>query len=178
MRSLYTEIRAKLEAEISGVHVRLWNNQVEFSEAGEQILFTYPAVFIDFPNIPWKQGGKGTQRTDEEFFIRLHICSENTNTSEGEEDLAVFDLRDQVYLAVQDFKPTQSGKLMRSNEGMDTKHTNVYEWIMDFKATFQDTLAQFPRGGVTAQINTLTLATDLQIDPNTVDGVRTDKDFQ
>lgn len=177
MKSLYQEIRAKLESEISGIHVRLWNNQIQLSEEGMQIPFPTPAVFIEFPSIPWMQGGKGTQRTDEGFFIRLHIIFYSENAVENEEDLGLFDLRESVYMAVQDFKPTQAGKLDRFFETTDVNHTNLYDWMMDFRTTFQDTAAQFPRGGVTAQINTLTLNTDLIIDPGTVDGIRTAKEF-
>lgn len=177
MKSLYTDIRTQLETEISGIHVRLWNNQMTLLEEGQQIPFQVPAVFIDFPEITWLQGGKGAQRTAEGFVVRLYIVFESFATAENEEDLAVFDLREDVYLAVQDFKPTQSGKLMRVAERTDTNHTNLYIWVMDFSSTFQDTVAQFPRGGVSAEINTLVLTKDLQIDPDTVDGIRTDKDF-
>lgn len=177
MRTLYEDIREQIENETSVTHVRLWNNQIELSGKGEQIPFQFPAVFIDFPSIPWLQGGKGTQRTDEGFFIRLYICFESFHTSENEEDLEVFTLRDEVYMAVQDFKPTQAGKLIRFNESTDPNHTNVYVWIMDFKTTFQDVSAQFPRNTVPAEINTLILTKDLQIDADTVDGIRTDKEF-
>jgi hypothetical protein len=177
MRTLYTDIRTQLETEIPGIHVRLWNNQIKLSEEGEQIPFLFPAVFIDFPYIQWAQGGKGTQRTQEPLIIRLYICFESFATAENEEDLDMFDLRQKVYLAVQDFKPTQAGKLMRVAEQTDPNHTNVYMWVMDFNTTYMDKVAEFPRGLTPATITTLDLTKDLQIDPATVDGIRTDKGF-
>ncbi len=175
MRTLYSEIREQLEGEIDGVHVRLWNNQLELLKTGEQIPFQFPAVFIDFPFIEWAQMGKGTQNSV--LTIRIHICFESFQTAENEEDLDIFDLREEVYLALQDFKPTSAGKLMRISEQTDTKHSNIYHWIMDYNTSYQDVVAQFPRGGITAQINTLDLATDLIIDAGTVNGIRTDSEF-
>lgn len=176
MKDLYLELRAQIEAETSVSHVRLWNNQIELSEKGEQIPFQLPAVFIDFPQIEWAQLGKGTQNSV--LSIRFYIVFESFHTAENEEDLAVFDLREEVYLALQDFKPNYCSKLTRVREQTDINHTNLYVWTMDYTATYQDNAAQFPRGGVTAEINTLVLTKDLQIDPATVDGIRTDKDFE
>jgi hypothetical protein len=177
MRALYEDIREQLEAETSATHVRLWNNQVRLSEEGQQIPFQFPAVFIDFPSIQWKSLGKGTQITDDGFIVRLYICFSSFHTSENEEDLEVFTLRDEVYLALQDFKVTGGGKLDRINESTDVNHTSMYMWVMDFKTSYQDTTAQYPRNSETAEINTLTLTKDLQIDSNTVDGIRTDNEF-
>lgn len=177
MKDLYQEIRAQIEANTSVTHVRLWNNQTRWSEEGSQIPFKYPAVFVEFPNITWIQGAKGTQKTAEEFTIRLHICFESYNTDEQEEDLALFDLRQEVYMAVQDFKPTMAGVLQRRAEQSDPEHTNVYKWVMDFTTQYQDNTAMTPRDSVTAQLNTININAFMQIDPNTTDGVNTDKDF-
>jgi hypothetical protein len=176
MRTLYSEIRTQLEAEISGVHVRLWNNQLQLSEEGQQIPFSFPAVFIDFPTIEWAQMGKGVQNADR-LIIRFYICYSSFHTDENEEDLEVFTLRENVFLALQDYKPTSSGKLQRIAEQTDPRHTNVYVWVMDYQTNFQETEAQYPRGGVTAEIETLTLDTDLIIDAGTVEGIRTDSEF-
>ena len=175
MKLLYQELRAQLEEETTAQNVRLWNNQVNLSEEGQQIPFLCPAVFIDFPSFNWSQVGKGVQTC--ELTIRFYIVFESFSTTENEEDLAVLDLRQEIYLALQDFKATDAGKLMRVNESTDINHTNLYVWQMDYITTYTDTVAFSPRGGITAEINTLVLDDDLIIDPNTVDGVRTDKDF-
>lgn len=176
MKQLYLDIRNQLESETSVTHVRLWNNQIELSEKGEQIPFQFPACFIDFPNISWAQKGKGTQSSDN-LNIRVYVCFESFATSENEEDLALFDLRSEVYLALNDYKPTGAGPLQRIAETTDTNHTNVYVWIMDFTTSYQDKVAEYPRNSELATITTITLNGDMIIDPNTVDGVRTDKDF-
>lgn len=175
MKSLYEDIREQIEDNTSVTFVRLWNNQIQLSEDGQQIPFPFPACFIDFPLIEWAQRGKGTQNSD--LTIRIHICFESFHTDKNEEDLALFDLREEVYLALQDFKPTNAGKLLRISEQTDTRHSNIYHWIMDFTTTYMDSVAQYPRGGVTAEIETLTINKDLIIDAGTVDGIRTDFEF-
>ncbi len=176
MKEFYQELRQQIEDTTTVQHVRLWNNQIDLFEKGEQIPFLFPAVFIDFPSIPWLQIGGGEATS--ELMTRLYIVFESFATAENEEDLAIFDLRQEVYLAVQDFKPTQSSKLQRINEQTDPNHTNVYVWVMDFISNYTDPTAAFPRGGITAEINTIVLNGTLKIDPNTVDGIRTDKDFE
>lgn len=176
MKDLYLELRAQILAAATSVqHVRLWNNQVNLIDNNEQIPFPFPAVFIDFPTIEWIDRGKGTQGS--RLLVRLHLIYESFHTSENEEDLAVFDFREEVYLAVQDYKPSFSGKLMRLQEETDTQHTNMYHWIMDFETEYSDNTAQFPRGGVDATVSTLVITKDVVIDSNTVDGVRTDKEI-
>jgi len=178
MKVFYQEIRKQIEDNTSVQHVRLWNNQINLSEKGEQIPFQFPAVFIDFPYMQWSQVGKGVQTC--QLTIRLYIVFESFITAENEEDVEIFDLRDEVYLAVTDpaFVPTNAKMLMRISEQTDPNHTNTYVWTMDFNTTFTETIGITPRGNVSAEINTLNLDTDLIIDPNTVDGVRTDKDFE
>ena len=175
MKLLYQEIRQQIEGNSSAEHVRLWNNQVNLWDKGEQIPFQMPAVFIDFPQLEWSQIGKGKQNS--QLLTRLYIVFESFITAENEEDLDVFDLRDEVYLAVQDFKPTQSGKLQRVAESTDPNHTNLYVWTMDFRSTYTDIVAEFPRTPTTGEITTLTITPDLEIDATTYDGIRTSNEI-
>lgn len=162
MLTLYQEIRTQIETAAPSVqHVRLWNNQVRLSDEGQQIPFQTPAVFIDFPLITWVQKGKGTQ--DSRFTVRVHIVFESFHTDENEEDLEVFTLRDEVFLALQDFKPTDAGKLMRISEQTDTNHTNLYVWVIDFETQYLETLAQYPRNSQQATVSELILDTDMYI---------------
>lgn len=175
MKQFYSELRAAIEANTVAAHVRLWNNQIQLWDKGEQIPFACPAVFIDFPSILWTQIGQGKQNA--QLTTRIYCVYESFATNENEEDLDIFDFFNSVYLAVQDFKPTQSGKLQRISEQTDINHTNLYVWTSDYLSTYTDINAQNPRGGVTSQINTFNLDTDLIIDPNTVDGIRTAENF-
>jgi hypothetical protein len=172
MRTLYEEIRAQIETAATSIkHVRLWNNQVRLSEEGQQIPFQTPACFIDFPLIQWVQKGKGTQ--DSRFTVRIYVIFESFHTDENEEDLEVFTVRDEVYMALQDFKPTDAGKLMRITEQTDTNHTNLYTWIIDFETQYLETLAQFPRNSQLATVEELILDTDLVIAESTKEKIRT-----
>lgn len=175
MKLFYQELRTAIEVNTLAAHVRLWNNQVQLWDKGEQIPFQLPAVFIDFPSIIWSQIGRGKQNA--QLTTRIYCVYESFLTDENEEDVEVFDFFNSVYLAVQDFKPTQSGKLQRISEQTDINHTNLYVWTMDFLSTYTDTNAQFPRGGAVTEITAVMLDTDLIIDLNTVDGIRTAKDF-
>jgi hypothetical protein len=176
MKALYQEIRARLEAETSAAHVRLWNNQIDSAEQNKEIPHLFPAIFIDFPMIEWFQKGKGTQNADM-MTVRLYICNESFHTAENDEDVAIFDLREEVFLALQDWKPTHAGKLERRTEQTDTRHTNIYTWIIDFTTSYQEVTAQFPRNSQTATIDTVTFIKDFQISSGTTDGIRTDKEF-
>lgn len=173
MKLLYQQLRTQIENNTSAKHVRLWNNQVGLSANGEQIPYLFPAVFIDFPNIAWMPMGKGTQRSD--MIMRFYLVFESFTTAENEEDLAIFDFREEVYLALQDFKPTLSGKLVRVAEQTDPNHDMLYVWVFDFLTQIQDKVATFPRNSIEGEIDTLILDTDLIINSNTVDGVRTDE---
>jgi hypothetical protein len=175
MKALYLALRSRIETETSVQHVRLWNNQVNLANQNEQIPFLFPAVFIDFPTIEWTQLSKGKQNST--LIVRVYIVFESFHTNENEEDVAVFDLRDEVYLALQNYQPSMSSALIRVAEQTDINHTNMYVWQMDFSCSFTDDVASEPRNPQNATVTTLTLDTDLIIDPNTVDGVRTDKDF-
>lgn len=175
MKIFYQELRAAIEANTSALHVRLWNNQITLSEKGEQIPFKTPAVFIDFPSIIWTQIGKGKQNA--QLTTRIYCVYESFTTDENEEDVQVFDFFNEVYKAVQDFKPTQSGKLQRTSEQTDINHTNLYVWTMDFISTYTDINAENPRNPTSATVSTLALDTELIIDPNTVNAIRTAKDF-
>jgi hypothetical protein len=175
MKALYQELRARLESETSAEHVRLWNNQMELLEKNEQIPFQFPAIFIDFLDINWRQLGKGTQIAD--LTVRFYVCFSSFHTTENEEDVTMFDLVQEVYLVLQDYKPSMGGKLTKTREETDTRHTNMYVWIMDYTTTYQDVVAQNPRNSTEAEITTLTLSTDLIIDPDTVEGIRTDFEF-
>jgi hypothetical protein len=76
-------------------------------------------------------------------------------------------------MALQDFKPTDAGKLMRITEQTDTNHTNLYTWIIDFETQYLETLAQFPRNSQLATVEELILDTDLVIEESTKEKIRT-----
>ena len=175
MKLFYQELREQIEQNTTVQHVRLWNNQINLSEKGEQIPYQLPGVFIDFPNIEWATLSKGTLTCT--LITRLYIVFESFTTDENEEDLDMFDLRDEVYLAVTNFKPTQSTKLMRTTEQTDPNHTNTYVWTMDFTCQYNDIAGVFPRNSTTANITEFILDKDLQINVTTIDGIRTDSEI-
>lgn len=73
MKALYLAITDKIRAELPEVvFVDLFDGQYDNLE--EEDGYVYPAIFIDFDNLEWQDGGSGVLMA-ENAFIRFHICS-------------------------------------------------------------------------------------------------------
>lgn len=128
MKDFYIALKAFLLASVTDIkHVRMWNNQIDFMEQGNQIPFLFPAVFVDYRNIEFSDVGDKWQTTNIE--MDLHICSELWNDTDQEENLIVFDLKESIYKALGQVKISNSTPLVRIAETTDTTHTNIYHYI-------------------------------------------------
>ena len=123
--------------------VELWNSQLINED--KETPFNFPAVFIEFADIPWtstnlnpsKLGGEGDvtkQQKGDGTLITLHIAF-----SELENETVTFPkispIIDKVYFAVQGLQGLGSnfyGPLLRVAERQDTDHDRVIDWQMDF----------------------------------------------
>lgn len=163
--------------------VELWNSQLE--NLAEEIPFNFPAVFIEFGEIPWTStnqppstsGSRGNvtkEQKGEGALIIIHIAF-----SQLENETISFPLIDpkidKVYFAIQGlFIDQKYSQLLRVGERQDTDHNRVIDWQMDFLTTmFQcgepdATLTEIPGGTITPVITR-----DLDIDPPTQTGIRT-----
>ena len=133
---IVTEIK-----KISDIHtVELWNSQLINED--KETPFNFPAVFIEFTDIPWtstnlnpsKLGGEGDvtkQQKGDGALITLHIAF-----SQYENETVSFPLIspiiDKVYFAIQKLSGTFYGSLLRVAERQDTDHDRVIDWQMDF----------------------------------------------
>ena len=106
MRKQIFKAIADAVAAVPGVaFVDLWNNQVQTLNGGAA--FAFPAVFIEFEAVEWKQQNMGARRGA--LAVRLHVVTRAVPTH-GHKDprineaLAVFDLLDAINAAMQDLR--------------------------------------------------------------------------
>lgn len=146
--------------------VELWNSQLENEE--EEIPFNFPAVFIEFPLIPWtttnqppptigNQGDIIGEQKGIDALITLHIAFsqlENVTVSFP----IISPTIDRVYFAVHKLSGDFYSQLLRVEERQDTDHNRVIDWQMDFLTTlFQcgekdSDLTEIPGGTITPEI--------------------------
>ena len=163
--------------------VGLWNSQFETEE--EEIPFNFPAVFIEFAEIPWTstnqppstlgpQGNVAKEQKGVGALVMLHIG--HSQLDDETVSFPIIDaVNDTVYFAIQGlFKNEKYSPLLRLSEIQDVNHGRVTDLQMGFLTTmFQcgelDTTLIKIDGGTLS----LTLTKDLDIDVPTQKGIRT-----
>ena len=185
---IFNDIVTKIESIVDTDNVRvintveLWNSQLD--NLKEEIPFNFPAVFIEFAEIPWTttnqqpstlgaQGDVTKEQKGDGALITLHIAF-----SQLEDETVSFPIIspiiDKVYFAIQGLTGTFYKPLLRVAERQDTDHDRVIDWQMDFTALiFQcgelDTSLTEIAGG-TVDVET---TVDLDIKTATQKGIRT-----
>ncbi len=120
-------------------HVRVWNNQLKSEEGREIYSFPKPAFFVEIATpVAFEVIGQGFRSAD--INIKVHIIHEFYNADDGtfEQDLVIFDLRDQVIQLLTYFTPSGCGPLTCISEEMDYDHNNLYHLVLDFVCNFTD----------------------------------------
>lgn len=176
---IVTEINKISEIET----IRLWNNQ--FDTISTERAFNFPAVFIEFSEIPWTtsnlkpsrlgpQGDTTKEQKGEGALITIHI-----GFSRLEDETISFPIIDpiidKIYFAIQGLKRNERyTSLLRVSETQDTDHERVIDWQMAFSTMlFQcgeldTTLTEIPGGTLELELDT-----DLDIEVATQKGIRT-----
>lgn len=149
MKELYQLIRARIEGSCPSIkHVRLFNNQFSCMENQEQIPFPFPCVFIEFANdIAWIQQGNGVQFA-QDLQITLHIGHEFYNGADQEENLIIFDIRNEVFTAMQGFTGAGITNMVRVSERVSTDYTNIYIFQQNYNTNLRETLGDRPVNGI------------------------------
>ena len=128
------------DSSLATPHIRVWNNQLKYDEAGQIESFPKPAFFVEIITpLTFEIIGQGYRSSD--VGIRIHIIHEYYNDAGGvtyEQDLPVFDLRDQIIILLTYFNPSGCGPMVSVSEEQDTNHTNLYHYIVDFVCNFTD----------------------------------------
>lgn len=121
------------------LRARIWNSQVRHEGEGKYIDYPKPAAFLEVINgVSWQnlQGGYSTA----DIGWRIHIITEQFDAGDGtfDQNLTVFDLRDQVIGILSLYEPTGCGPLEKRSEEQDYDHTNLYHYIIEFVCNFID----------------------------------------
>lgn len=124
--------------------VKVYNNHFDLLQNGEMYTFPFPCAFVETVAPQFGQLGMGYQQADVDF--RIHIGHEQYDAGDGdmEQNLTVMDLRDKVVAKLSGYRPAMCSELFKTTEQQDYAHTNIYHYVVEFRAGFiDDTASQF-----------------------------------
>jgi hypothetical protein len=126
------------DAQTVPLYSRIWNNQFKYEEQGKTYDYPKPAAFLEVINkAEYRTVGTLFQSCDVGF--KVHLIHEFYNNDVTlEQDLLIFDLRDQIVALLSGVQVTACGPLERTGEYQEYDHTNVYHYIIDFITNFTD----------------------------------------
>lgn len=154
-KEIYTQLSTLKDSSGNPMYIRMWNNQLELVMSGKMELFSFPAIFIEFgtANTLGVMGGGGIQNYDP-VVINLHILhwqlDSNGNFIDGgfEQNLDVYDTKQDVYRLMQKFKPSKGMPMIRTSETQDYFHAGVYHFIQSYHTTWADDAMEEPVNGI------------------------------
>lgn len=120
---------------------RVFNNQIERERNSELYNYPKPAAFVEIVSpIGWDEIGGNFLQAD--LGITIHIVTELYNT-EGtlDQNLIVYDLRDQIVALLSQYKPTGCGLMRLMDETPDYDADNVNHYKLTFTCNFIDSKA-------------------------------------
>jgi hypothetical protein len=153
MKQLLLDIKEVLDTISDVKYSAMYNNQFESinqQDPNNYFAFPLPAVFVEFDNNNAPNYiGNGVQ-IYEPLVVRFHIGMEQLDSGTGtfDENLDIFDLKNKIYLAFQNWHTEGSGTFNRTSEVQDYNHNNLYIWQMEFTTSYIDQFAIEPRGGI------------------------------
>lgn len=119
---------------------RIWNNQHSHQRDGSGYVFPRPAAFVEIINdVTFEIIGLGVRSADLGF--RIHLIHDYYNGNDMEQDLVIFDLRDQILApdkGLSQFMPTACSPLNCVREAQEYDHDNTYHYTLDFVCNFID----------------------------------------
>ena len=161
-KTLYLNLVDKFKNDLPQVKTfRLFNNQFTSEEMESSL--NYPAVFMEFETIDYRSITGGSQNID--FQINFHVGFASLET----EDLKILDLLDEIYKSIQGFCGLQ-----RSSEQQDVNVDNVAVWNQIYTTTIVDDAANIDQNRKRVLVPILETTTELVIDPDSVNGIRSD----
>ena len=141
MKQTAIDILSKLKEITTLQYVVMWNNQFNQIEDGDVEGFPFPCAMLEIVPQSYNQLGGGYQQSDVDF--RIHIGHVQFDSLDGnmEQNLDVFDLRNEVVQKLSLYKPSMSGELFKVSEEQDYEHTAIYHYIITFRACVIDKTA-------------------------------------
>lgn len=121
------------------LYTRVWNNQIDRERAGETYTYPKPAAFVEIESpMMFEEVGKNMRTAT--LSINIHLVHEYYNQDGTfEQDLTIFDLRDQVIASLSQFTSEGAGELVSNGETPDYDHDNLYHYIVSYFCEFTDT---------------------------------------
>jgi hypothetical protein len=145
--------------------IGMWNDQVKYWFTGVLTNTQIPAIFVEFKSEDIIILGQGIESFDP-LDIKIHIIDNMLDAGDGTQDqnLQIFDFKQQVYAVLKDFQPTNCVKLFRVSEKQDYDHDNLYHYVQTYRTCYIDNSMQLPvdgtcypsTGGITTTLNLLT----------------------
>lgn len=123
----------------------LWNDNITDLNGGK--VWPTPAVFVEFEQIDWRQGGNGVRRGD--VPIRLHIVtkafpSNGSNDLRQEKTLEYFGLIDRINATMQGLRGKNFSGFMLTTSATNHDHAELIESVERYITSAQDTSAVDP----------------------------------
>jgi len=145
----FNEIQTQLNTALPNLYVRLFKNQFDELEDGDNYSFPFPCCFIEFINNEHiKMLGNGVQLYDP-LIVRLHIGHLEYDSTDGQLDqnLNILGVKDQIFTILQKWKSTKSSIFVRTDEQMHVQHDQVSVFIQEYTTTLTDDSLREPVGG-------------------------------
>lgn len=147
-------IKQKIKDETYIQDVRVFNDQfTKMLADGNPFGYNIasPAALIEFSPSSIEQLGNGVQIYNP-IQITIHIGQMELDGNDAlmDEAISIFELRNQVYLAMQEFSTEQMARMYRVSENPDYNHGNWYVYQIVFETSITDHQAQRPKGYVEA----------------------------
>lgn len=123
--------------------IAVWNNQINRAKDASGYSFQYPAVFVETKKLSTERLGFGYKSY--EFDIIIHVMDEQLDDQIGglDQNLDVFDLRDDVITSLDMFRPLQTGNLVYISGEQDYNHDNVYHYELTFRGRMIDPIGNW-----------------------------------
>lgn len=133
--------------------IDLWNDNVNTLNGGTA--FPFPAVFVEFETIEWRQQGNSARMGD--IAVRLHIVTRAMTTngskdSRMEEALAYFDIIDRINAAMQRLSGENFASFMLTTSATNHNHAELIESVERYVTRAQDITAM-PSSIATAKLD-------------------------
>ena len=144
LKATLTELKTALAIPVTNqdgnndtMWVAIYNNQPERERDGSGYNYKKPAIFIE----PILADGLpiGGGATSYELKFKLMLVHEHYNT-EGtlDEDLIVFDIKDNIHRALNGLKLANCAPLSQTGRIIDTNHDNLYMAVLEYSTHFVD----------------------------------------
>lgn len=142
MGPLINETLTKLRTLSPVEFASVWNNQVADLLGGDNWSFPDYSIFVQLGTDPLTDIGGNAQGSD--ISVILHLVRTGmyngnpVNRDVLDEALTIFDFRDAVVVGLRRFKPTKGSIFVKTAEGQDYDHTNVYHYTITYKTHYID----------------------------------------